>query len=244
MKSRFPALKTALPILLALAGLTGLTACLGSAPPFPRDHYYRVMVTPPKGAIASQTASIENAPNLSQVILGQPGSSADILDFPGVLVVAQLEAEGLLRERPLLYSATGSPYEMQQHDYHYWMDPPTRMLQLELVDYLRASGLVQSVVTPEMRIKADFEVNGRIKRLERLLGGGPTRVVVELELSMVSRATNELIVVGNYIAEANAADDGIESSVLALNRVLGQIFERFLADATWSHTAYLAAPIN
>ncbi len=237
-------MKTPFLIVLALAGLTGLTACLGSAPPVPRDHYYRIMVTPPKGAIASQTASIEDAPVLGWGILGQPGSSAAILDFPGVLVVAQLEAEGLLRERPLLYSATGSATEMQQHDYHYWMDPPTRMLQLELVDYLRASGLARSVVTPEMRIKADFEVNGRIKRLERLLGGGPTRVVVELELSMVARADNELIVVGSYIAGANAADDGIESSVLAFNEVLGQVFERFLADATWSHTAFLAAPMN
>jgi len=228
MKTPFPAMKTPFLIVLALAGLTGLTACLGSAPPVPRDHYYRIMVTPPKGAIASQTASIEDAPVLGWGILGQP----------------QLEAEGLLRERPLLYSATGSATEMQQHDYHYWMDPPTRMLQLELVDYLRASGLARSVVTPEMRIKADFEVNGRIKRLERLLGGGPTRVVVELELSMVARADNELIVVGSYIAGANAADDGIESSVLAFNEVLGQVFERFLADATWSHTAFLAAPMN
>ena len=191
------------------------------------------------GATASQTASIEDAS-----ILGQPGSNANIIDFPGVLVVAQLEAEGLLRERPLLYSATGSAFEMQQHDYHYWMDPPTRMLQLELIDYLRASGLVRSVVTPEMRIKADFEVNGRIKRLERLLGGGPTRVVVELELSLVVRADNELILIGGYLAEADAADDGIEASVLALNQVLGQVFERFLADATWSHTAYLAAPMD
>ena len=161
-----------------------------------------------------------------------------------MLAVAQLEAEGLLRERPLLYSATGSATELQQHDYHYWMDPPTRMLQLELVDYLRASGLVQSVVTPDLRIRADYEVSGRIKRLERLLGGGPARVVVELELSLVARANNKLIVVGSYTAEAIAADEGVESSVLALNLILGQVFGRFLAEATWSHTAFLAAPID
>ena len=236
-------------LVIVVLALVSLTGCLGSAPPVPRDHYYRVMVAPPSHTATSQMASIEGAPvlgqpNLGQPNLGRPESGANSIVFPGVLSVAQLEAEGLLRERPLLYSATGSAYEMQQHDYHYWMDPPTRMLQLELVDYLRASGLVQSVVTPEMRIKADFEVNGRIKRLERLLGGGPTRVVVELELSLVSRANNELIVVGSYFAEANADDDGIESSVLALNRVLGQIFERFLADAIWSHTAFLAAPMK
>ncbi len=226
-------------IMLALAGLVGLSGCLGSAPPLPRDHYYRVMVSPPSRTATSQTASLEGA-----AALGQPGSRAETVAFPGVLSVVQFEAEGLLRERPLLYSATGGVTEMQQHDYHYWMDPPTRMLQLQLVDYLRASGLVQSVVTPGLRIEADYEVSGRIKRLERLLGGGPTRVVVELELSLVARADNELIVVGSYAAEALADNDGVESSVLALNRALGQVFERFLADATWSHTAFLTAPLD
>ncbi len=228
-------------IVLALAGLTG---CLGSAPPIPRDHYYRIMVAPPSRTAASQTASIEGATILGQLDLGRPDSGAAIVAYPGVLSVAQLEAEGLLRERPLLYSATGSATEMQQHDYHYWMDPPTRMLQLQLVDYLRASGLARSVVTPDLRIKADYEVNGRIKRLERLLGGGPARVVVELELSLVARPDNELIVIGIYSAEAIAGDDGVESSVLALNQALGHVFERFLADATWSHIAFRAAPID
>ncbi len=211
-------------IVLALAGLTG---CLGSAPPVPRDHYYRVMVTPPSLAAQSQTASIEDAS-----ISGLLGSTADRVMFPGVLSVAPLEAEGLLRERPLLYSATGSAHEMQQHDYHYWMDPPTRMLQLQLVDYLRASGLIQSVVTPDLRVKADYQVSGRIKRLERLLGGGPTRVVAELELSLVASANNDLMVIETYTAEATTTDDGVESSVLALNQALGQVFERFLNDVS------------
>ncbi len=223
-------------IVLALAGLTG---CLGSAPPIPRDHYYRIMVAPPSRAAAPQTASVEGAS-----VLGRPGSSANIVAFPGVLSVTPLEAEGLLRERPLLYSITGSAYELQQHDYHYWMDPPTRMLQLQLVDYLRASGLIQSVVTPDLRIEANYQVSGRIKRLERLLGGGPTRVAVELELSLVARPANQLIVVGTYTAEAIAADDAVESSVLALNQAMGEVFERFLTDATWAHTAFHTVPLD
>ncbi len=226
-------------IALALAGLTGLSGCMGSAPPIPRDHYYRILVTPPSRAAAAQTASIEGAAVLGQLGLEQlgsgfSGSRAELVAFSGVLSVAPLEAEGLLRERPLLYSTTGRATEMQQHDYHSWMDPPTRMLQLQLVDYLRASGLVQSVVTPELRIEADYVVSGRIKRLERLLGGGPTRVVAELELSLVARASNELIVIGTYSAEAVAENDGVEASVLALNQALGQVFESFLADATWN----------
>jgi ABC-type uncharacterized transport system auxiliary subunit len=148
-----------------------------------------------------------------------------------VISVLSLEAEGLLRERPLLYSMTGSAQELQQHDYHYWMDPPQRMLQLQLVDYLRASDVAQTVVTPDLRIPPDYEVTGRIKRLERLLGGGPPRVVAELELALVETGRNRLLVIESYAAEAAAANDGVEASVLALNRVIGDIFERFLADA-------------
>ena len=51
---------------------------------------------------------------------------------------------------------------------------------------------------------------------------------------MVARADNKLMVIGTYTAEAVTADDGVESSVLALNQALGQVFERFLIDASES----------
>ena len=215
-------------IRLALTALllAGLSGCLGSAPPVPRDHYYRILVAPPGHAATSQTAAAPISSNRDAF-----GPGPDGLALPGVISVLSLEAEGLLRERPLLYSMTGSAQELQQHDYHYWMDPPQRMLQLQLVDYLRASDVAQTVVTPDLRIPPDYEVTGRIKRLERLLGGGPPRVVAELELALVETGRNRLLVIENYAAEATAANDGVEASVRALNRVIGDIFERFLADA-------------
>ena len=133
---------------------------------------------------------------------------------------------------------------MQQHDYHYWMDPPPKMLQAQLVDYLRASGLAEAVITPDLRVRPDYEITGRLRRFERLLGGGPTRVVAEVELALVETGRKQLLVVETYSAEVAAADDGVEASVLALAQALGRIFERFLADATWSQTAYRAAPID
>ncbi len=213
-------------LVLALAGLTG---CLGSAPPVPRDHYYRVLVAPPTQDNASQSASRQGATGIT---------------FPGVLSVAPLDADGLLRERPLLYSATGDAHEMQQHDYHYWMDPPPKMLQAQLVDYLRASGLAKAVITPDLRVRPDYEITGRLKRFERLLGGGPTRVVAEIELAMIETGRNQLLVIETYSAEIASLDESVEASVIALDQALARIFERFLADATWSHTAFRAAPID
>ncbi len=223
-------------LVLVLAGLTG---CLGSAPPVPRDHYYRVLVAPPTRGDAPQSAAGQSASGQSAA-----GPSATGIMFPGVLSVAPLDADGLLRERPLLYSATGGAHEVQQHDYHYWMDPPPKMLQAQLVDYLRASGVAKAVITPNLRVRPDYEITGRLKRFERLLGGGPTRVVAEIELALVETGRNQLLVVETYSAEIAAADDSVEASVLALDQALARIFERFLADATWSHTAFRAAPID
>ena len=187
-----------------------LGGCLNSAPPVPRDHYYRVLIPAP--------------------------ARNDVPALPGVLEVSPLDADGLLRERPLLYSANGQSYDMQQHDYHYWIDPPPRMLQNQLIDYLRLSGLAATIVTPDLRVKADYKLSGRIKRLERLLGGGSPRVVVELELALVESTSNQLLLVRNYTAEVRSTDESVATSITAINIALSQIFERFLIDATWSQS--------
>jgi ABC-type uncharacterized transport system auxiliary subunit len=194
-----------------LVPLLLLSGCVNSAPPVPRDHYYRILVPAP------------------------PRSEGPVLQ--GVVAVAPLEADGLLRERPLLYSATGQSYEMQQHDYHYWVDPPPRMLQLQLIDYLRRSGLASTVIAPDLRVQADYNLTGRIKRLERLLGGGPPRVVAELELALVENTSRQLILVRSYEAEVIAADESVAASITALNTALSRIFDTFLTDASWSRAA-------
>lgn len=191
--------------LLAVALACGLAACVGSAPPVPRDHFYRLLVPAPPS---------------------QGGQVA----YPGVVVVESFEADGLLRERPLLYSASGAAHEVQQHDYHHWSDPPTNLVRDQLVGYLRASGLAEVVVTPDLRLRADYEVSGKIRRLERLLAGGPPRVVVELELAFLRLADQQVVVIDSYTAERPAADAGVDSSVIALNRALAEAFEGFLQD--------------
>ncbi|MEQ8357206.1 MAG: ABC-type transport auxiliary lipoprotein family protein [Kiloniellaceae bacterium] len=193
-----------------------LSGCLGSAPPVPRDHYYRLLVPAPGAAPAAAT-------------------------LPGVMTVELLQADGLLRERPLLYSASGESYELQQHNYHYWNDAPPRMLQDQLVAYLRRSGIAGQVVTPDMRIRADYQVSGKARRLERLLGGGPPRVFVEVELALLRLSDETLLVVETYSAEASAADETVDAAVVALNRATAEIFDRFLTQVRVASAGQAAA---
>ena len=192
--------------LLTVAILPLLSGCLGSAPPVPQDHYYRLMVPGPARALAKPV-------------------------FPGVMSVELLQADGLLRERPLLYSRRGAPHELQQYNYRYWTDAPPRMLQVQLVEYLRRSGLADEVVTPDMRVRADYQISGNAKRLEWSLDGDAARVTVEIELALIRLSDNKLILVDNFTAHEAASDEAIEGSVVALNRATGRVLDRFLKRA-------------
>lgn len=194
----------ALPLLL-LAG-----ACAAPAP-LPRDSFYRLEIAAPSGP------AVPRAPVLA-----------------GTLLVSPFEADGLLSERPVLYGTEDQPATVRQHDYHYWVEPPARMLQAELVDDLRAAGFAERVVTPELRVLPDYEVSGRIRRLERRLGEGRAAVAVELELALTDLKAHRLVLVRGYRGGATAADESVAASVEALARAIGEIFERFRAEAAHS----------
>ncbi|WP_193366942.1 ABC-type transport auxiliary lipoprotein family protein [Pelagibius marinus] len=196
-------------LLLLACAAPLLAGCLGSAPPVPRDHYYRLLVPTPE-------------------------QSAGEAPLPGIMTVELLQADGLLRERPLLYSESGESYELQQHNYHYWNDAPPRMLQDQMVTYLRRSGVSRQVVTPDMRIRADYQVSGKVRRLERLLGGGPPRVFVEIELALLRLSDDRVLVVETFGAEEAAADESVDAAIVALNRATAQIFDRFLSQVRFA----------
>jgi ABC-type uncharacterized transport system auxiliary subunit len=68
-------------------------------------------------------------------------------------------------------------------------------------------------------------------RLERVLGGPAPRVNVELEISVVRERGRRLVLLARYEEEEVVEGDGIEAAVLAFDRALTRVLERFVADA-------------
>ncbi|NNG02600.1 MAG: ABC transporter [Inquilinus sp.] len=184
--------------------LLTVAACAGGAGEVPRDRYFRLDIAAPAAERAAPLA--------------------------GALLVTRLDAEGLMRERPLVYSADASALAVEQDDYHFWIEPPTRLLQAELVDYLRAAGIAETVVTPELRIRSNYEIVGTIRRFERVLGEGRPKVAVELELALIDLAGDRLRAVDTYAVVIDCPDRRIETSVVAFNRAVAEIFDAFVAD--------------
>ncbi len=191
------------PIIAACWALTG---CLGSTEAVPPDHYYRITVD-------------------------QPDQPAPSVAFPGVLSIATFDGDGLVRGRPVLFTTDGHKGTLRQHNYHYWVDSPSRLLQGQLATFLKNSALAETVVTPEMRVRADYELVGRIIRLERVLGVGPPRVAVKLELSVVRLGDHTLVSTNTFSSEINCVDDSVGAAITAINQAVGKIFNDFVASA-------------
>ncbi|UCE86985.1 MAG: membrane integrity-associated transporter subunit PqiC [Deltaproteobacteria bacterium] len=188
--------------LLAAALLAALGCASG---PAPRDHFYRLQVAPPSRAPAEPT-------------------------LHGTLEISRFRADALTGERQLIFLESSDASEVRRHAYHRWVDPPSVMLQIQLAGYLRAAHAAELVILPEVRVRPDFLLAGRILRLEQILSEAASRVVVELELSMTRMAGGDVMVLRRY-RESRALDSrDVAESVRAYGEATSAIFERFLAE--------------
>jgi ABC-type uncharacterized transport system auxiliary subunit len=147
-----------------------------------------------------------------------------------VLEVDRFRAEALTGERPILYRHAEEGAEVRRHAYHRWVDSPTRMVQSQVARYLRAAGVAEAVVTPEMRANPDFVLSGTLVRLERVIGAGRPGVVVALQLGVVRESDHHLVFQRGYRSEREADGDAVADSADALNAALTEICRRIVAD--------------
>lgn len=185
-----------LPILALLAG------CFGSAPPVPKEQYFRLIAT-------------------------QPAEQSDSRISGGIEVVP-FGGEGVMSERPLLFSADGGR-KLEQRNYAYWTDAPPQMLRDQLIAYLRQSGIAGRVAPSELRIESAFSVRGTIKRLEQLTGSD-AGAVISLELAVLENGSDRLVLSKVYTAQRPTSGQSIDDAVAALNDGLDEIFAAFVSD--------------
>lgn len=184
--------------------LLALAAC--AQPPLPQDHFYRLDAPQPKAAAAQ--------PRLK-----------------GVIEIPRFTADGLVAGRPLVYAETGKEHELLDYHYHFWVEPPGVMAQDRLIHFLRAAKLADNVVAPEMRLEPDYVINGRIRRLERVIGSRTPKAVLEMEIGLRGAKTNRILWLETYKVDSDCAEDSVTAAVQAFNQALGTVYQRFLDDA-------------
>lgn len=186
--------------LLAAASLLVLAACAG--PAAPPDSFYRIEVAAP-------------TQRLPRPIL------------PGVLEINRLASDGVAAERALAFSRTEGG-ALAHYKYDFWSEPPGLLLQDRLAHYLAAAGIADKVVTPELRVLADWVLRGKVRRFEQI--ADRAEVVVDLELAVVRARDGRLVLLETYTARVPAASARVEDAAQAMEKGVADIFARFLAD--------------
>lgn len=189
---------------LAMGG--ALAGC--SQPPVPKDTFYRLTVAPPAAPLVAQPV------------------------FPGTVEVRPFAADGLLSQRSVVFT-DATPEKaapLEQYSYHFWADTPPQALQLSLTESLRKSGLFQSVVTPELRVLPEFEVQGRITRFEQHRSAASPVMVVSLELALIQRKGLKLLHFKEYHQQQPTRDNTVQAALEAAQQALETIYTDFSKD--------------
>jgi ABC-type uncharacterized transport system auxiliary subunit len=192
----------ALKVLALLPVLAVLAGCFGSAPTVPKEQYFRLIASAPADAAAKK--------------------------IKGGIEIVPFSGEGVMTERPLLFTADNGR-KLEQRNYAYWTDAPPQMLRDQLVAYLRQANVADSVVPSELRIESAYVVRGTIRRLEQVVGD-KSGTVISLELAVIEKSNDKLILSKVYTSEKPISGDKIDDAVTALNDGLDEVFATFAAD--------------
>ena len=176
-----------------------LAGCGGEGVPVPSDRFHRMDVGSP--------ATVCEAPQLT-----------------GTLEVDRFNATGVLQDRAIIYVEHDTPNVLHQYHYHLWADPPTRMLQMATVDYLKSTKVADRVIKSGLRVVPSYTLSGDIKRLEHVVGNSYS-VLVELEFGLREHEQRSLVWVKSYTVNKAVDDD----SVAAATRAIGEAVEEILA---------------
>jgi uncharacterized lipoprotein YmbA len=179
-----------------------LCSCAMNAP-LPADHYYK---------LPWQHAT------LPEIRLTESG-----------IFVEQFIADGLYRERALLYTIDRLGIDLMQYHYHHWVDSPARMLRDQLIRYLtetRAGARVTGV--PDAA--ALLGIHGTVKGFERREYGHTDQVHVELEFRVDRSGMDMPVLLADYQAQVEVTGTEMNDVVIAFEAALSQIFAHLLSD--------------
>ncbi len=169
-----------------------LTLCACSTAPAPPERFYRV-----EAPAASSTTSL-----------------------PARIVVEPFEAYGVYNERPILYLSADASGTLQQYHYQFWGEPPGVMLHDALIAYLRTAFSGAQIESAGGRVRGDYVVHARLKRLEHRLGS-PAQAQFAVEFRIVDAADNERAIV-LFDDVAPAAGGSVGDFVLWMDQLLGK----------------------
>jgi ABC-type uncharacterized transport system auxiliary subunit len=148
----------------------------------------------------------------------------------GGLRVDYVMADPLRSGRAILYRDTRKPLELHRYHYEFWIDQPPRMLHQALLHYLRSSGIADTIQNEARHTDADYRLDTRLLRFERVVGDGVAKVELELEAALYSERSGSAIWSGVYLRQQESDGKDMHASVRAMQKALESVLESLVTD--------------
>ncbi len=167
----------------------------------------------------------------------RPAPSKVVSALPAPLLTDSLEvaffrADGVLGERPIVYSYDDEPQKLSQYHYQLWTDPPGAWIQRRVVDVL-ANYQIAPLVSPRASPRSEpSQLTGTIERFERIKSpvGGQWRVAVALRLRLEAHRASAPMLEKRYEVMLDVDGDMIADSVDSFGLAIDQITAQFVQD--------------
>jgi ABC-type uncharacterized transport system auxiliary subunit len=193
--------KNCLTFIAVLLMASIVSACsLPGAQPIPEDHFYRL----PAASVSRPVAQRFER-----------------------LLIRPVQVAGLYHERAVLYVEQAQPLEIHRYRYHFWVQPPARLVAGYMHDWLTLSA-VAGMVTDQSDARPALEISPVISGFERLLAddGVQVRVTMSFKLAYPGGRQRTL----KYQEKRTAAGNGMYDSAVAFGVALDALMQRLLAD--------------
>lgn len=189
-----------LVVLLALAGL--LSAC---AAPLPKAQKARQLY------------------QLEIPIAAEHSREKDRQRLPQVLELATVQAAPGYETAHILYRHT--PHQQARYRDSRWSQPPARLLENALRQYLQTHGPYRHVVETATPVQKHHRLDVELLELMQHFEGEHSTVRMALDVRLLDLQTREVIASERLISEQRA-NGSAETAVAAANRALAELLER------------------
>ena len=187
-------------ILLFLSQL--LMACSLGSGEIPADHYYRL----------PEISTVEKQSNLFNSILIRP-----------------VQVDGLYHERTILYIEKNTPLEVKRYHYHYWIEPPAKLIQKYMVSFFSHTSISKQVSTEALLDHADVEITPQVLNFERTIDGDDIRILVSMKFDI--RLTKSFKTLSKkYHSEVKLADNSMHTTAEGFGKALDNILISVVED--------------
>jgi len=188
----------------------------------------RLIILCPLLALLMSCSSNRTIPDDQFYRLPTPTTDLSNLDLiQGGIFVQRFIAEGLYRERPLIYLKGNQGIEIAQYNYQLWVDSPPRLLRDHLIAYLRKAQASDFVVE-STDVATVLRIHGKLQRFEIDLENG--LVIVQMQFRVDHRDHRSPVLLNEYSANVSTTGAGFNSIILGYASAIDSIYFKMLSE--------------